>query len=318
MAAVISVHDPLWINGVEFNAEEVRRNQGYQFAGGATPGTSRTGLLNPRDLSLSLSGRNVMVGPGGAVIGTAKGAYICGVATATPIVELLAADVTNPRRDRVVLEILDPDNGGGAGRKAQLRIIDGSPNALAATGGGFPAMPQGAIFIDLGYVDVPKSGAGSPTVTITAPLTATAGAPIPVRSLADRNALATWPGLQVIRLDIPSTPVETYTGTKWTVSDTQWTTLSLVQGFEHYTSVGWSGLKGRVKNGHYYINGAIWRPTAWSPETTFMVVPAGMKPEHKTAGINCEVETSVGNVVMTAAGGTGASRSVNVSWPLPS
>ena len=206
MAAVKDALDPSWINapsgvGPSYDAEELRRLQGYQLAGGATPGTSRTGVLNPRDLALSLSGSNVLVGAGGAVIGTAKGAYVCGVAATTTIGALLAADVTNPRRDRVVLEILDPDNGGGAGRKAQLRIIDGTPNASAATGGGFPAAPSSP-FIDLGYADMPKSGGGNPSLTITAPITTAAGATLPVRTKAERDALPKWEGLTVIRLDL--------------------------------------------------------------------------------------------------------------------
>ncbi|POH58925.1 hypothetical protein [Arthrobacter glacialis] len=217
MAAVKDALDPSWINapggvGPSYDAEELRRLQGYQLVGGATAGSSRTGILNVRDLDLSLSGSNVLAGPGGCVIGTAKGAYVAGVAAVTIIGALVAADVTNPRRDRVVLEILDPDNGGGAGRKAQLRIIDGTPNASAATGGGFPAAPTSP-FIDLGYADMPKSGAGSPSITITAPLTAAAGAPILVRTLAERDALPKWNGLMAYRMDRGG--VDICDGTKW-------------------------------------------------------------------------------------------------------
>ena len=221
MAAVKDALDPSWINapsgvGPSYDAEELRRLQGYQLAGGATPGSSRTGVLNPRDLALSLSGSNVLVGAGGAVIGTAKGAYVCGVATTTTIGALLAADVTNPRRDRVVLRILDPDNGGPAGRKAQLEIIDGTPNASAATGGGYPAEP--ALAITLGYVDVPKAGAGSPSATVTSPITAAAGAPIPVRSQAEADALPKWVGLEVSRLDARGW-AQVWDGSKWYAPD---------------------------------------------------------------------------------------------------
>lgn len=222
MAAVKDALDPTWINapggvGPSYDSEELRRLQGYQLAGGVAAGSSRTGVLNPRDLVLSLSGSNVLVGAGGCVIGTAKGAYVGGVASVTTIGALLAADVTNPRRDRVVLEILDPDNGGGAGRKAQLRVIDGTPNASAATGGGFPAAPTGP-FIDLGYVDVPKSGAGSPSVTINAPVTASAGAPIPVRTMVERDALPKWNGLMAYRLDRGG--IDHCNGTVWSEAET--------------------------------------------------------------------------------------------------
>lgn len=206
MAAVKDALDPSWINkpdpegpGPSYDSEELRRLQGYQLAAGATAGSSRTGILNPRDLVLSLSGSNVLASAGGCVIGTAKGAYVAGLAATTTIGALLPADVTNPRRDRVVLEILDPDNGGGAGRKAQLRIMDGTPNASAATGGGFPAAPTSP-FIDLGHADTPKSGAGAPSLTITAPLTAAAGAPVPVRTRAEVDTLPKWVGAQAMVL----------------------------------------------------------------------------------------------------------------------
>lgn len=220
MAAVIDALDPSWINkplpegdGPLYDSEDLRRLQGFQLAAGATPGSSRTGVLNPRDLTLSLSGSSVRVGPGGCVIGTGKGAYVAGLPAVTTIGALLPADVTNPRRDRVVLEILDPDNGGGPGRKAQLRVIDGTPNASAATGGGFPPAPSSP-FIDLGYVDVPKVGAGSPAVTARPAITAAAGAPIPVWSESDRNLLPKWEGLRALRLDQEGA-IDTCTGGAW-------------------------------------------------------------------------------------------------------
>ncbi|ALE91813.1 hypothetical protein AOC05_04910 [Arthrobacter alpinus] len=218
MAAVKDALDPSWINapggvGPSYDAEELRRLQGFTLAAGATSGLTRTGVLNPRDLTVSLSGSNVMVGPGGAVIGTAKGAYVCGVAAVTTIGALTPADATNPRRDRVVLEILDPDNGGAAGRKAQLRIYDGTPSATAASGGGFPAPAAGTIFADLGFVDVPKSGAGSPVATDARAFTAGAGGVVYVPTLAARDAMAKFPSLTVFRGDLGL--VETCTGTDW-------------------------------------------------------------------------------------------------------
>lgn len=209
--------DPTWINapggvGPTYDAEELRRTQGFTLAAGTTPGSSRTGVLNIRDLVVTLSGGNVMVGPGGCAIGTTKGAYVSGLAAAANLGAFTPADVTNPRRDRVVLEILDPDNGGGAGRKAQLRLIDGTPDPLAASGGGYPAEP--VLAITLGSLDVPKVGGGSPSVTATPSITATAGAPIPVRSQAEADALPKWIGLQVIRVDARGW-VQTWTGSTW-------------------------------------------------------------------------------------------------------
>ena len=198
--------DPTWINsptpgaGPSYDSEELRRNQGFTLVRGATSGSARGGLLAVGDLELSLSGSNVRMGPGGCAVPTDKGPYVTGLAAVATVGTLTPADVTNPRRDRVIIQILDPDNGGTAGRKGQATIIPGAPNASAATGGGYPAEPPGPV-LTIGYVDVPKSGAGSPTVTMTSPFTAAAGAPIPVRSLAERDAMPKWDGLRVVRLD---------------------------------------------------------------------------------------------------------------------
>lgn len=211
--------DPTWINspspgaGPSYDSEELRRNQGFLMARGATAGSARGGLLAVGDLELSLSGLNVRLGPGGCSVPTAKGPYVTGLAATTSVGDLTPADVTNPRRDRVVIQILDPDNGGTAGRKGQATIIPGSPNASAATGGGYPPEPAGPV-LTIGYVDVPKSGAGSPTVTMTAPFTAAAGAPVPVRNQTEMDALPKWAGASCSRLDWGG-HIFTCNGTKW-------------------------------------------------------------------------------------------------------
>ncbi|POH58261.1 hypothetical protein [Arthrobacter glacialis] len=197
--------DPTWINapggvGPSYDSEELRRNQGFALERSATTGSARGGLLAVGDLDISLSGTTVRLGPGGCVVETAKGPYVTGLSVVTNVDTLVAADVTNPRRDRVVIRILDPDNGGIAGRKGQASVIAGTPNASAATGGGYPAEPSGPV-LTIGYVDVPKSGAGSPTFTMTAPYTAAIGAPVPVRNVAEREALTKRKGRMAYRLD---------------------------------------------------------------------------------------------------------------------
>jgi hypothetical protein len=197
--------DPTWINapggvGPTYDSEELRRDIGFLLAGGATADVSRTGVLDVRALTVTLSGTNVRINPGGCAIGTAKGAYLTGATATATIDALTPADATNPRRDRVVLEVLDPDNGGGAGRKAQFRVIPGTPSATAASGGGYPAAPSSPS-ITLAYVDVPKSGAGNPVVTDQRPYTAAEGAPIPVRDAADLATVPKFAGQLASRLD---------------------------------------------------------------------------------------------------------------------
>lgn len=210
--------DPSFINnpdgtGPTYDAAESRKVQGFTLVAGVT-GQARGGLLNIRDLALSISGSNLLCGPGGAVVPSGGGAYVTGLSAADIVGTITAADATNPRRDRVVLEILDPDNGGGAGRKGQIRLIDGTADPLATSGGGFPPAPTSP-YLDLGFVDVPKAGSGSPAITSTPPLTATAGGVLPVRSKAERDALPKWNGLQIMRLDLAGRPVETWDGAAW-------------------------------------------------------------------------------------------------------
>lgn len=210
--------DPTFINapggvGPSYDAEELRRNIGFLLAGGATADSSRSGVLDPRGLTVTLSGSNVQVNPGGAAVDAGKGAYLTGAKTTATVDALTPADATNPRRDRVVLEILDPDGGGGAGRKGQFKVITGTPSATAASGGGFPAAPTSPS-ITLAHIDVPKVGGGNPTVTDLRPFTAAAGAPIPVRNKAERELLPKWNGGTCSRLDRGGA-IEYCNGTLW-------------------------------------------------------------------------------------------------------
>ncbi|MCQ1951624.1 hypothetical protein NNX28_17030 [Arthrobacter sp. zg-Y859] len=192
----------------KYSAEVMRRNMGAAFAQ-SSPGVNRSGVLGAAPTT-DLSGSVVRVGPFMCVIGTAKGAYVTGVDSVTNAEGSVGvADPTNPRIDRVVLEVLDPDNGGAAGsRKGVLRVIAGKPAALP----GLPALPVNSLHIAQVYV--PRAGNGGPTMTVDCPFTATAGAPIPVRDVDDRNSLALYEGLRVARLDLAGRE-QVYSGSRW-------------------------------------------------------------------------------------------------------
>lgn len=202
---------PTWINapddvsGPAYDAETLRRDFGGLVAAGATAAVARSGVLDPRALTPSLSGQDVQVGPGPCVAGTGKGAYFSGAATVLTVDTLTPADTTNPRRDRLVFEVLDPDNGGSTARKARFRLITGKPDPQALTGGGYPADPGAAdgvsTFFNIADIDMPKNGTGNPTITDRRPFTAAAGAPIPVRNKAEREQLPKWKGATCSRLD---------------------------------------------------------------------------------------------------------------------
>jgi predicted secreted protein len=77
-----------------------------------------------------------------------------------------------------------------------------------------PATPARCMV--LAWVNVPASGGGSPTVTWKAPYCAGAGASIPVSSQAERDALVSYDGLSVYRLD--THVAERYNGSAWVLA----------------------------------------------------------------------------------------------------
>lgn len=137
---------------------------------------------------------------------------------------------------------------------------------------------------------------------------------IAVANKAARDALTAVAGMTVSRLDLPGAPLQTYDGTDWGTSDVAWSSLSTVAGFSALTSSGWSGVSYRVKDGHVTVTGAVSRAAAWAADQVFTVMPAGLKPAVKIQGVNCQVETTVGNVVFDSAGSS--ARSFFASWPV--
>ena len=195
MAGVIK---PLFINGVEYDAEGERRGLGGLVAQSA-PGVARTGVLGPAP-AVSLSGSTVQVGAFNGVIGSAKGAYFTGLDSVTPAEgSVPPADATNGRLDRIVLEVLDPDNGSaGTTRTGRLRLIPGTAAAIPA----LPALPP--LSLHVAQVQVPKSPSGAavtPVVTVDPPLTVASGVPVPVQTEAERDALGVTGAREVARLD---------------------------------------------------------------------------------------------------------------------
>lgn len=310
--------DPTWINapggvGPSYDAEELRRDLGFLLLGGASAGVSRSGVLDPRALTVTFSGSNVQINAGGAAVGTAKGAYLTGATATATIDALTPADATNPRRDRVVLEILDPDNGGGTGRIAQFRVIAGTPSATAAAGGGYPAAPSSPS-ITLAHIDVPKSGNGNPAITDLRPFTATAGSPIKVRDKNERDALPKWAYLRAERMDRGGA-IDVCNGTTWTEGDSGWTDPSVYgNGFLPYTSGGYDGVKARLVNGWVHISGATVNAGAWAGSLSICQFPAPFRPARREPGVNCVV-IPTGDVLITNAGNN-TSALVSASFPI--
>ena len=110
---------------------------------GVIPGTFSTSLNAYRSLHVtenSPTGSSVLVQAGHAVVTrTGQGLYVCPNSTAR-VVALDAADVTNPRIDRIVLQVLDTALGDGS-TQVQIQAVTGSPSGSPVA----PATPTGAI-----------------------------------------------------------------------------------------------------------------------------------------------------------------------------
>ena len=221
----MAVSLPIYLNQVDYNAEQERRGLSGLVAQ-ASRGVPRSGVLGPAP-DISVVSNTVRVGACHVVVGSAKGGYLLAVDSVTTAEgTLLPADTTNPRLDRVVLEVLDPDNGsGGIERRGRLRLISGTASAIPA----LPAVPS--LAVHLGQVLTPASPSGSavtPVVTEDPMFTAAAGAPVPVRNVTERAALDPALVRQALRLDTG--------GTDFVGPNGAW--VSAVEGFKG--SVGWN------------------------------------------------------------------------------
>lgn len=196
----MAVTTPLYMDGVLYDGATERRGLSGLLAQ-SSAGTPRSGVLGPApEVQPPIVGNPVKVGPFNAAISAGKGAYLLAVDAVTSAEgNVGVADSTNPRLDRLVLEVLDPDSAsGGTLRKGRLRLMPGMPAAIPA----LPALPATALHI--AQVLVPKSTNGAavtPIMTVDPQFTAASGAPVPVRTEAERDALGLAGVREVVRLD---------------------------------------------------------------------------------------------------------------------
>jgi hypothetical protein len=96
-----------------------------------------------------------------------------------------AANATNPRIDIIYARVDDPAESDGT----SVPVV--AVAYLAGTAAASPSAPATpARSMKLAEINVPASGGGSPTVTWVAPYAVAAGGIIPVRTTAERDALA--------------------------------------------------------------------------------------------------------------------------------
>jgi hypothetical protein len=158
-----------------FASEQIRTSLGALMAGRTDRALgARSGLHPGSDPSVSFSGLTYTVTPfcGVSDPGTAAnvGAFLVAF-TANETGTLNAADATNPRVDRLDVQVPDGDSGS---RVAALVYTVGAPGASPSA----PAAPVRSWA--LGTISVPKSGSGSPSWSPAQVYTAAAGGIVPV------------------------------------------------------------------------------------------------------------------------------------------
>jgi hypothetical protein len=302
-----------------------------------TPGAPGVGAVTPAHARLADAGLLAVQGPTlidtrtGILHGPGATALVTGTADTAPMAVLVAVHhwatsrgVASDGVYRGGLEVatrVSIDAAPGSGSRTDVVWVKQndahstiSPDATTepvygkttgTVGGGKPAIPVGAE--ELATVEVSAgatatNGAGV-TITNTARLTVARGAPIPVRSLAERDDLSLFDGLTVKRLDVTGAPQETWDGswrrhafTSDLPADSGWVNVTIAAGF----AAQGTEIPQVRKIGNVVQARGGWSNTGMpDPNTTYSVgtIPAGYRP---AAGYPVR-----GFPGMTSAGSTG-------------
>ncbi|MFF9240112.1 hypothetical protein ACF1AL_14935 [Streptomyces sp. NPDC014801] len=158
-----------------YNAQQFRQSMSALMLPGANGLQVVQGVRPGSGLGVSVAGSTITVTPGSAIVqgasSTVQGPYLA-VLDANWTQTLTAADGTNPRIDLVYLRVWDTDADGTGQRNCLPVYVVGTPAASPTA----PTIPAGVTGVPLATISVPKSGAGSPTVSTTVrPYTVAAG-----------------------------------------------------------------------------------------------------------------------------------------------
>lgn len=184
------------------------------------------------------AGMAFTISPGRAVVEPA-------VPSSGPYVVTLDAAVTmsfepgDPVYGRTDMVCIKVDETAGVEAPASIVIIKGAlPTAGQGTSGPRPAIPAGhealySLLIQPG-TSAGNGGWNAGALDDMRRALVSIGSPIPVVSLTERNALAVYEGMQVMRLDL-SGSVDRYVNGRW-VGNTDWINCTY--------SAGWRGVTG--------------------------------------------------------------------------
>lgn len=216
--------------------------------------------------------------------GVANGPYR-GALEAATTVATAPAPGSNSRIDVIWAKQQDT-TAGIPSPDAATGELYGVTSGAAAVSPVKPAIPVGAVELATAVVAAgatSTNGAGV-TITNTGRLTVARGAAVPVRSQAERDALAAaWGGsggLTVKRLDATGTPMEEWDGTSWRryrfAETPSWSNLALNAPFTATSE----GARYTVHEGVCHFRVSATRTTVWSPPVSLWTFPAGVRPPH--------------------------------------
>lgn len=190
-----------------------------------------------------------------------------------------AADVSNPRVDSLFVQLSDPAEGDGTSTPNVVPVyvagIAGAAGGARGAAGGPPNFPNTRC-MELAQINVPKSGGGSPTVSMVAPYAVASGGILPVANQAARDALTAYSGLMVWRLDTQR--VEVYSGSAWTTAaagDSGWLTATLGNSWVAF-GAPYATPAYRLRSGIVYLGGLMKNGTA--PVSVVFTLPVGYRP----------------------------------------
>lgn len=195
---------PLWIAGGCYSSEDLRQ----MFA---TVDCDQ-GILSKNGFKVtSTGGMGISVQPGHAYVAgtetTGQGSYFVTASTVTNLT-LQPANGSNPRKDRLVARIIDPQYTGSGTPRWQLQFVVGVPGATPAT----PAVPPSAM--PIATFTIPTAGTAPSAIVDDRPICtprdalpvgaviAFAGATVPQDYLLCNGAAfsgTTYPSLAAIR-----------------------------------------------------------------------------------------------------------------------
>lgn len=141
-----------------------------------------------------------------------EGVYQAGM-PAVQLVDIAAAPGSNSRIDVVWVMQRDASSTTSPDgvTRGELGVTTGTPGVSPVK----PAIPVGAV--EVGTVTVAAGATattnGTVTIATTCAWTVSTGAPLPVRTQAERDALTGWQGRQVLRLDTGA--LEEYISSAW-------------------------------------------------------------------------------------------------------